>query len=193
MGEWSLQLNLVGLAPVNVFVPVPTGAYHARIDSAERVPGKSGKADNIVFGISLTDKEVLGASRNIYVSTNTQDDFIRRLWKTLMLSMGATPEMLEKPFSVSGVQFVGKACHVFLTAAAAEGEYDNLQWLTPDAFNRSREAMKAGLIGPKPASSQPAAASSQPAAASPQFTVQQPPALAQAANGIAGVAEQLKF
>ena len=148
MGDFQITLNVQGLTPVNPFVDVPTGAYKVKISDVDQKQSKEpGKPPNALFDVSIDEGDMRGAPQQIYLPLDPNgSEFIRRLWRTALLSVGAPVQNLDAgPISLSGQQFKGKTAYIFVTAVPAgeqkEGEprqYADRKFITSDMYQKLR-------------------------------------------------------
>lgn len=136
--SWEIEVNLSGVNAAGMNVP-PTekGAYKVKVFSTEKRDTQAGN-QRAIFRTIVQEGKYKGCSISDGINfPKDPEDFVKRYWKALLMSLGFTEAKLDKGIKLNGSKLVGKIGYVFFSPAEQEGSgYSSVKWIPKEQYEQ---------------------------------------------------------
>lgn len=153
--DWNIDINVAGVTAASGMGPIPEGYYKAKITKMYQ---KADKPERIIIMVTVAEGPCTGAVRTTGINIPTNDEKGKRqlpYWRALLESVGYTPTALDKgEVKLSPTNFVNRMAHIHYVPAENEGDYDNVNFLTPTNWKEAGDRFaENGGVSPRSAAS----------------------------------------
>jgi hypothetical protein len=139
--DWTIDINLAGVAAATGNRQLPEGQYKAVINDAYIKPENPGR---VVFRLTVSEGPFAGIIRTTGINVPAgDDDRVRYYWRALAESVGYTAAQLDDgTVTLSMGSFKNRVAHIDYTPADPTNgkQYDSVSFLPPAEWTRRRDS-----------------------------------------------------